>query len=136
MPTEEPARATRGLDIRLSRSTCKFGGGKSMERCTKGKHVPFVPNFTQSFADSKYVSEAKHMMKALDKMASDKIRIESASTLEIEKSPLSMKDKIHALEKLINNCKPYFQGYPAGSNNIQVKKIKDNSQIRLLNLLR
>lgn len=93
-------------------------------------------NFTQSFADSKYVSEAKQKMKALDKMASDKIKIESASTLEIEKSALSMKDKIHALEKLINNSKRYFQDYPAGSNNIQVKKIKDNSQIRLLNLLR
>jgi len=93
-------------------------------------------SFCQSFADSKHVSEAKLKMKALDKMAADKIRIESASTIEIEKSRLSMKDKIHTLEKLLKNCKRYFQDYPAGSNNIQVKRIKDNSQIRLLNLLR
>jgi hypothetical protein len=93
-------------------------------------------NFSQSFADSKYVPEAKLKMNALDKMASDKIRIESASTIGVEKSRLSSKEKIHSLEKLIKNCKRYFQDYPAGNSNLQVKKIKDNSQLRLLNLLR
>jgi len=93
-------------------------------------------DFSQSFADSKHVSEAKLKMNTLDKMASDRIRIESASTIEIEKSPLSLKDKVNLLEKLIKTCKKYFQDYPAGRNNIQVKKIKDNSQIKLLNLLK